>query len=313
MFVGCGGWHYFNVPGDKLEQYSRIFNFVEVNTTFYHLPQLKTVRKWRKKVPPEFEFAVKVNKSITHDSPLVLSEKNLKILNHLIKTCKYLNSSYLIFQMPKKYHPTRKNLELASLFFEQVQRKDLELFMELRGPFSSSSEKNYFKLFCKKNKITHVTDIFKELPLHFEKTFYTRIFGRGNGNKWQFSSQEIKDARDFLKPFEPERKVVVSFHTMRMENDAARFGHYDKTGSILPISDEKGIKAALFAIQQFIHFPLNKKKLLAEHGWKLIPLENESEMRLSTLLNFLEEKPISSYQELKSGINKAFLRFNLKN
>ena len=42
--VGTGGWSYFNVPNKpRLRVYSEIFNFVEVNYTFYEYPSIQTV------------------------------------------------------------------------------------------------------------------------------------------------------------------------------------------------------------------------------------------------------------------------------
>lgn len=42
--VGAGGRAYFQVPGKPpLKAYSEIFNFVEVNSTFYEYPALATV------------------------------------------------------------------------------------------------------------------------------------------------------------------------------------------------------------------------------------------------------------------------------
>ena len=43
--VGTGGWGYFNVPNKpRLKAYSEIFNFVEVNNTFYQYPLFKPLR-----------------------------------------------------------------------------------------------------------------------------------------------------------------------------------------------------------------------------------------------------------------------------
>ena len=68
FLIGTGGWAYFRIPGvDPLEAYSRAFNFVEVNSTFYEIPKMKMVESWRKKVPKDFEFSVRCNKTITHE------------------------------------------------------------------------------------------------------------------------------------------------------------------------------------------------------------------------------------------------------
>lgn len=42
FLVGTGGWAYFNVL-NKLESYSQIFNFTEVNYTFYEYPEARMV------------------------------------------------------------------------------------------------------------------------------------------------------------------------------------------------------------------------------------------------------------------------------
>ncbi|MCW3977383.1 MAG: DUF72 domain-containing protein, partial [Candidatus Bathyarchaeota archaeon] len=65
--IGAGGWAYFRVPGlHPLKAYSKAFNFVEVNSTFYETPNVKLVESWRKLVPPDFEFTVRCNKALTH-------------------------------------------------------------------------------------------------------------------------------------------------------------------------------------------------------------------------------------------------------
>ncbi|NHI94521.1 MAG: DUF72 domain-containing protein [Candidatus Lokiarchaeota archaeon] len=306
MFIGCGGWHYFNAPGDKLVNYSKLYNFVEVNTTFYQLPKFSIVKKWRSKVPRNFMFAIKANKVLSHDAPFQVTESNLKILDYLLKICKLLGSSFLLFQTPVYYHPSKQNLSKAALFFEHLQGKNLELLWEIRGPFSSFFQRDQFKSLCRKYKVTHVTDILRELPLHVEHTFYTRIFGRGNGNKWELSNKEIKDVYSFIKPIETDRKVVVSFHTMRMENDAIKFGQYNKTNTLLSYLPEIGVKSALKSIKELNQYPISKKILLAEHGWKLLQVNENEQIRLSKVLNIIEDRIYNNYYDLKGQIQEIF-------
>ena len=59
VLTGCGGWGYFNVPGDRLKAYSGAYVFVETNSTFYSIPKVEEARSWRERVPPDFEFTVK--------------------------------------------------------------------------------------------------------------------------------------------------------------------------------------------------------------------------------------------------------------
>ncbi len=53
-----------------LSWYSRAFNTVEGNSTFYGLPPLETVRKWCSMSPEGFRFAMKFPKEISHDAML---------------------------------------------------------------------------------------------------------------------------------------------------------------------------------------------------------------------------------------------------
>jgi uncharacterized protein YecE (DUF72 family) len=73
--VGCSGWVYASwrhgiykgVPQARwLERYAEIFDTVEVNATFYRLIKRKTVAGWVERTPPNFLFAVKGSRYLTH-------------------------------------------------------------------------------------------------------------------------------------------------------------------------------------------------------------------------------------------------------
>lgn len=49
-----------------LAWYAGRFGTVEINGTFYRLPSASTVARWREATPPEFTFAVKASRYITH-------------------------------------------------------------------------------------------------------------------------------------------------------------------------------------------------------------------------------------------------------
>jgi uncharacterized protein YecE (DUF72 family) len=60
FLIGTGGWAYFRVPNKpSLKVYSEVFNFVEVNYTFYEFPNNRMVKGWRKTVPKDFTFSVR--------------------------------------------------------------------------------------------------------------------------------------------------------------------------------------------------------------------------------------------------------------
>lgn len=53
-----------------LKYYSQVFDFVEIDSSFYHAPTPLMTTRWRKMTPDNFRFTVKVPKSVTHDKRL---------------------------------------------------------------------------------------------------------------------------------------------------------------------------------------------------------------------------------------------------
>jgi uncharacterized protein YecE (DUF72 family) len=74
--IGCSGWNYQHWRGPVypasepsrrwLELYARSFDTVEVNATFYRLPERRIVRRWAETTSPGFCFAVKASRYLTH-------------------------------------------------------------------------------------------------------------------------------------------------------------------------------------------------------------------------------------------------------
>jgi len=77
LLVGCAGWSLpkaaaaeFPVEGSHLERYAAVFPTVEINSSFYKPHKPETYARWAASVPPDFRFAVKVPRVITHDARL---------------------------------------------------------------------------------------------------------------------------------------------------------------------------------------------------------------------------------------------------
>jgi uncharacterized protein YecE (DUF72 family) len=74
--IGCSGWNYAHwrervypkgLPQKRwLEYYAQLFDTVELNTTFYRLPNVASVESWVAHTPPGFLFAVKASRYLTH-------------------------------------------------------------------------------------------------------------------------------------------------------------------------------------------------------------------------------------------------------
>lgn len=73
VYVGCAKWNKTDLKNfyprgtkDELTYYSRQFNSIELNATFYSMPNRQQVITWRNKTPDGFRFFPKVTQSISH-------------------------------------------------------------------------------------------------------------------------------------------------------------------------------------------------------------------------------------------------------
>lgn len=73
VFVGCAKWNKADLKGfyprgtkDELEYYSRQFNSIELNATFYRIFPPEQFEKWYDKTPKNFKFFPKLNQEISH-------------------------------------------------------------------------------------------------------------------------------------------------------------------------------------------------------------------------------------------------------
>lgn len=78
--TGCMGWSYKDwvgpfypagaKPNEFLQLYSKIFDTVEIDSSFYSMPAAKMLERWRKGTPEGFRFTLKVPRKITHEGKL---------------------------------------------------------------------------------------------------------------------------------------------------------------------------------------------------------------------------------------------------
>lgn len=112
---------------DYLRAYSKQFNTVELNSTFYAIPSLETFQKWKGSVGPDFKFCPKFPKSISHS--LDGNHPDLKIFAERVLSLGD-NLGVCFLQLPHYFlaqERPRLNSLLASL------PRDLKTVVEFRN------------------------------------------------------------------------------------------------------------------------------------------------------------------------------------
>ncbi|MCK9641662.1 MAG: DUF72 domain-containing protein [Prolixibacteraceae bacterium] len=135
VYVGCAKWNkqdlknfYPRGTKDELAYYSRQFNSIELNATFYNMPKREQVVTWREKTPAEFKFFPKITQSISHlrrlnDVQLLVDEYCDSISNFEEKL------GMVFLQMNSNFG--FKNWERLVIFVENFP-KSIPLAIELR-------------------------------------------------------------------------------------------------------------------------------------------------------------------------------------
>jgi uncharacterized protein YecE (DUF72 family) len=93
LLLGTCGWSYQEwvdlfYPNNriaKLPFYSKVFDTVEVDSTFYRMPTRSMVKGWEKATGSLFKFSLKIPKTITHDKHLVGSENEMQKFLDVLK------------------------------------------------------------------------------------------------------------------------------------------------------------------------------------------------------------------------------------
>jgi len=128
-FTGTSGWHYNDWKGrfypEKLprakwlEFYARHFSTLELNNSFYRLPSEEAFSRWYDSSPPDFTFAVKVSRFITHIKRLKDCDEALE--NFMSRT-RILKEKLgpLLYQLPPGLH---RDDEVLAAFLDKLPRE----------------------------------------------------------------------------------------------------------------------------------------------------------------------------------------------
>jgi uncharacterized protein YecE (DUF72 family) len=299
--IGAGGWAYFQVPGvDSLSAYSGVFNFVEVNSTFYQIPRLSEVKRWRRMVPRDFQFSVRAHRSITQTYKFRPVQQAIKTLEKMTEICYILRADILHLQILPSFELKPPVADDLCQLLSSVDLGNLRLALEVRQGTGQALSPDLLKIMEDKNMI-HCVDLSKgEEPAYESDTLYTRLFGKGQHNIYQPTDGELAEI-DRKASAAKSRKVAISFHFVRMYKDAARLKMYKQTGKFPTITKSTGISSLEEVLREDAEFPATKQQLIRKQGWKLFDMTEAARVHAEEVLQKLPE---GTYNNITDVINK---------
>jgi uncharacterized protein YecE (DUF72 family) len=226
--LGCSGWDYAEWVGrfyprkgvdDRLRYYAGVFPVVEVNSSFYHLPTVRTVESWVRRTPAGFRFTAKVPQEITHDRRLQDVEEPLRALQGafrpLVRAGKL--SAFLV-QLPPSL-PFQE--ETVRAFYRQMAG-DVSVAVEFREESWLSEES--FALLTEFG-FAHVVVDEPKLPVLLRTTAplaYVRWHGHGSPlwYDYPYRSDELAAWVPRVRELQQRASLVLGFFNNHFRADA---------------------------------------------------------------------------------------------
>jgi uncharacterized protein YecE (DUF72 family) len=237
IHIGTMGWSYnFWVnnfylsqtkPENFLEEYSKHFDTVEVNSSFYGIPSISTLEQWKNQTPKNFLFSLKIPQKITHQK----TETNSDYLHHFFTNVNHLGSKLgpLLFQFPPSFKSSNINF-LNDLF--SILPKQLRYVLEVRH--KSWLEGSFYRFLSENN----IALILGDSPWLNRKHDITSDFVYF---RWEGNRKQMKGTTGVV---EKERsgeikKWAEEIHSLPDEPEV--FGYFSKYYSGHPPTDAKQI------------------------------------------------------------------------
>ena len=209
-----------------LSYYSKIFDFVEIDSTFYRIPSTFMVNNWSKRTPDNFRFAVKFPKVITHDKRLKDASKDIEKFYDAMEP---LYGKILVFlmQLPPSLQIAEgldliKNLQytLDPSFRYAIEVRHHSWFNELF--YNYLKEKNYCLVWSQQDILVTppiVTSEFLYLRLIGDRSIDERDFGKIKRDR----TREMQQWGNILKDIQKNTKNVKTA-IVAANNHYAGFG-----------------------------------------------------------------------------------------
>jgi len=165
------------LDGDEmLSFYSRVFNAVEIDSTFYGAPRPDTVKRWAAITPPDFRFCAKLPRVITHDLKL---SGAAGLLDEFTGVMRLLGDKLgmLLIQLPPSF--TLELLPSLAGFVASLPQ-DLRFAVEFRHRSWYSAETEVHQLLAEHGVCWAATE-YPDLParlLPVRKSLYIRWIGQ---------------------------------------------------------------------------------------------------------------------------------------
>ena len=203
IHIGCSGWNYRHWRGafypehlktkEWFAHYSQHFDSVEINNTFYNLPEETVFDDWNRQAPDGFRYAVKASRFLTHMKKLKDPEEPVeRLITRVRRLGDHLGP--ILYQLPPRW---RANPERLRGLLEILPR-DLTHVFEFREVSWYSDEIGALLLEYGASLCCHDFPGSAVSQLAFGPIAYVRFHGSGGPYWGRYSDGHLEPWVDWL-------------------------------------------------------------------------------------------------------------------
>jgi uncharacterized protein YecE (DUF72 family) len=232
-YIGCSGWsydawlgHFYPAnlePREFLKYYSHVFDFVEIDSSFYRPPNLFMTKRWASITPDNFRFTAKFPRSITHEKRLAQPEKDLRYFFDVMRPLRSKLLALLI-QLP----PSLAAKEGLKKFEALVHMLDPDFRYAIEVRHRSWFDTDIYKLLYDNNICLAWSQLdIIQTPAELTSDFvYLRFIGDRSINEKDFGKIQKNRQRELRMWSDSVRRVkdIAKFAIAAANNHYAGFG-----------------------------------------------------------------------------------------
>lgn len=202
--IGCSGWNYRHWRGDFypeglpvkrwFDRYAAHFDTVEVNATFYRLPEVTTFTTWREQAPPGFCYAIKAPRFITHMKKLKDCGESMA---RFLERARHLGEALgpILYQLPPSLRFDRERLQA----FLGLLPPDMAHVFEPREPSWLSDDVFALLIEAGVGLCAHDMPARADNRVATGKLAYVRFHGTSGKYVGRYSEEALRDWANWLR------------------------------------------------------------------------------------------------------------------
>ncbi|MEM0371937.1 MAG: DUF72 domain-containing protein [Ignisphaera sp.] len=241
-YVGCCGYCLAR------SKYYTVFNVVELQETFYDIPDIDKLKRYRYEAPESFAFSLKAWQAVTHplDLPTWRKAKNVpdKSLSNrygflrptkevfeawekVVEAAEILNAKVVVIQTPPSFGYSEENYRNALEFFSTVDTDRFVIGWEPRGSWLQNLDK-VADIVSRFKNVVEIVDPLKRLPTVVKSIAYFRLHGLGEHDvnyRYNYTDEDLERLSIIVKDLSSRNleEIYIMFNNIYMAQNASRF------------------------------------------------------------------------------------------